>query len=106
MFKLVVIFMLVTMTVAMAPRGKKPPINYKTHKWPALIKERLPPNMPTYKQCMATIAQCELAEKYWPETKEFNPKDWWQRLYKDKLPKDIKSIFDGFNNISASQNPT
>ena len=106
MFKLVVIIMLVTMTVAMAPRGKKAPINYKTHKWPALFKEKLPPNMPTYKQCMVSFQQCEAAEKYWPETKAYNPNDWWQKLYKDKLPKDIKSIFDGFNNISASQNPT
>ena len=104
MLKLVLILMLVTMEASMAPRAKKPPINYKTHKWQALIKEKLPPNMPTYQQCIATFQQCNAAEKYWPETKAFNPKDWWQKLYINKLPKDIRSIFDGYNNISASQN--
>src|SRR5277367_3859812 len=97
MFKLVVILMMVTMAASMAPRGKKPPINYKTHKWPALIKEKLPPNMPTYQQCID-------AEKYWPETEEVKIRYNLLEYIDTVVMKQILEELNGSNIISTPQN--
>ena len=93
MIKLTLFLILATMVLSM---GKKPPINYKTHKWRVVV-ERAPPNIPTLQQCID-------AEKYWSETKEFNPKDrLWKYINIKKLPKDVASILNGSNIISTPQ---